>query len=163
VIVRELSVQFEGVEFWHSDIECSIRADKRVLRIVMEHLIENAHTHGFKGEPIIVSITEYRRCVELSVSGKGPTDRDRLDNQCFKRGYRSKHSGGSGLGLWIVKNYIQSMAGDINVNQLDHGEERITTFAVDLPKERVEPPVRDVLNDMTWEQQHDNSVHPVSR
>lgn len=155
-MVRDLSVQFKNVEFWWSDIESPIHADERVLKIVLEHLVENAHTHGLEGQPIIVSLAEHRRCVELSVSGKGPVDRERLDDSCFQRGYRSRHSGGSGLGLWIVKNYIQSMAGDINVSQLDYDHERITTFMVNLPKSNKVDIINDTIT--SQEPQYDNAV-----
>lgn len=133
-IVNNMTVKFP-LEFWESEVTSAVSADARVLQIILEHLIENAHTHGFKDRPIVVTVLEHRRSVEISITSWGTTvDRLRLTNECFNRGSRGKASSGSGLGLWIVKNYARSMGSEVSVNQVDRGGERKTTFSLSLPK-----------------------------
>jgi signal transduction histidine kinase len=52
----------------------------------------------------------------------------------FNRGRRGQSSCGTGLGLWIAKNYAHSMAGELSFVQTDHDGQRRTTFMLSLPK-----------------------------
>lgn len=135
-IVEDLRVKFIGLEVWKSNMTTpTVQVDSRILKIILEHLVENAHTHGAKDRPITISIDEHRRSVEIAISSWGSQDKDRLDESCFGRGHRGKGSVGSGLGLWIVKNHARSMGGDVRFHQEDHDEgERYTTFSLDLLK-----------------------------
>lgn len=120
------------VELLVGDISSPVRADKKVLETILQHLVDNACSHGLEEKPVVVEVLENRRNVDISVSNWNSIQEPPLDQKiCFKRG----HGKGTGFGLWIVKNYAQSMSSDINVYQMSNGAYRKTTFLLCIPKD----------------------------
>jgi signal transduction histidine kinase len=111
-------------------------ADRIAVEQIIENLLSNAVRYG-AGEPIHISLFRSSGTAELSIRDHGigiaPADRGRIFEQ-FQRGAESKSTGGFGVGLWITRQLVLAMGGEISVtSDLGVG----STFTVILPLNRV--------------------------
>ncbi len=108
--------------------------DRMRLDQVLTNLLTNALKYG-EGHPIHVALEGGDSHVRLAVRDEGmgisPEDIQRLF-QRFERMVTSRHIGGFGLGLWIVRQIVEEHRGTIRVESAP-GEG--STFIVDLPRE----------------------------
>jgi signal transduction histidine kinase len=119
---------------YESKTELIVYADAGRVQEVFTNLIDNAVKYSLRGA---VTITQKvsGKFVVTSVRdtgiGMGPDELKRL----FQRFYRIKNDNtkdisGTGLGLWIIKQYIEAMGGSIEVESMENvGSE----FIVSLP------------------------------
>lgn len=94
-----------------------LRGDSNRLIEVMQNLIENAIKYG-DGKSITIAFADEEDCKLISVRNSGNTlDRDQLPNifDSFYRGSNTDNIKGNGLGLYICKNLMKNMGGDIFV------------------------------------------------
>lgn len=108
--------------------------DRTAVGQVVENLLSNAVRYG-AGQPIHVRLAACERAIELSVADNGigiaVGDRDRIFEQ-FHRAAPRASAGGFGIGLWIARQLVLAMGGEIAVTgELGRG----STFTVTLPKE----------------------------
>lgn len=113
----------------------NVTADPDRLSEIFTNLIDNAIKYSQTGT-VTVQHTVTPSYIETSVTDTGigmtPDEQSRL----FQRFYRAKNADtnnipGTGLGLWIIKQYIEHMGGTITVqSQKGHG----STFTVSLPR-----------------------------
>ncbi|MBI4312826.1 MAG: GAF domain-containing protein [Chloroflexi bacterium] len=114
-----------------------VAADQAKLTQVIANLLDNAIKYTPKGGPITIG-AQYQVAVKqvvVSIQDRGmgiaPEDKERLFTM-FHRINRPETQGirGTGLGLYIVKELVEMMRGDIWLeSELDHG----TTFFFTLP------------------------------
>jgi signal transduction histidine kinase len=102
---------------------------------VLVNLLDNAIKYSPNGGAITVSIEPGREVVRISVADEGlgipPAERERI----FEKFYRldpglKRGVGGTGLGLYISRQYISQMGGRLWVDP-SHGPG--ATFHIDLP------------------------------
>ncbi|MCR5630123.1 HAMP domain-containing sensor histidine kinase [Eubacterium sp.] len=94
-----------------------LRGDSNRLIEVMQNLIENAIKYG-DGKSITIAFADEEDCKLISVRNSGNTlDRDQVPNifDSFYRGSNTNNIKGNGLGLYICKNLMKNMGGDIFV------------------------------------------------
>ncbi len=107
--------------------------DRMRLDQVLSNLLTNALKYG-EGHPIHVALEGGETHVRLSVRDDGmgiaPDDARRVF-QRFERAVSSRHIGGFGVGLWIVRQIVEEHRGTIRVESAP-GEG--STFIVDLPR-----------------------------
>lgn len=111
--------------------------DRRRLDQVLSNLLSNAAKYG-AGQPIEVAVLPDAHRVRLSVRDGGvgisPEDQARLFER-FERAASARNYSGFGVGLWICKQIVQALGGEIQVaSRLGEG----STFEVTLPR-RQEP------------------------
>jgi signal transduction histidine kinase len=119
------SIEFSGhsvVGYW----------DRSRLERLLTALITNSLKFA-PGYPVNVRLDEEKGRARLLVSDRGigiaPEDQQRIFDR-FERAVSSDHYGGLGLGLWIVRQMVESMGGAIQVqSEVDSG----ATFIVELP------------------------------
>jgi signal transduction histidine kinase len=96
------------------------------------NLLSNALKYG-AGKPIQVVITADERTARLVVRDRGigmsATDQARIF-QRFERAVTARDYGGLGLGLWISKQIVIQLGGEISVDSM---QGLGTTFTVSLP------------------------------
>lgn len=99
---------------------------------IMTNLVSNALKFG-KGNPVTVSATSDGKSARIQVRDSGigiaPEDQERIF-QRFERVVPTRHFGGFGLGLWIVRQMVEALGGTISVES-EPG--RGTLFTVELP------------------------------
>lgn len=111
------------------------RWDRMRLEQVVTNLLSNALKYG-AGKPIAVSVSTADGLAVLSVEDQGmgidPDDQERIFGR-FERAVSVHHFGGFGLGLFIVRQIVEAMGGDIQVASSPGEGAR---FTVRLPPRR---------------------------
>lgn len=113
-----------------------IHTDEDRLEQVLNNLISNAIRYSFPGGKIVLQAQRDAKSVKLSVTDHGegiPTDSLPYLWERFYRvdKSRSRHKGGTGLGLTVTKKLVEGMGGEIFVSS-DPGTK--TIFTVILPQ-----------------------------
>ncbi len=117
-------------------IRAQVFGDRQLLVTAVHNLIANAIQYSPDGSRVGVGVTSDDGVVEISVTDQGvgiPEDeRGRVFERFFRvDSARSRNTGGSGLGLSIVKHIVQNHGGDVRVwSQQGHG----STFTIRLPE-----------------------------
>lgn len=114
-----------------------VRADADRLEDVLANLIGNARKFSPPGTPVIVRARCLDGAVTIDVEDGGPGIPPSEQERIFDRFYQvqrgtDRQAGGSGLGLYIARGYINAMAGRIWVESTPG---RGSTFVVALPVE----------------------------
>lgn len=107
--------------------------DHKIARTIVQNLLSNAIKYSTEAKPIRITLRADEQMVKLVVKDEGmgipPDEQAKL----FERFYRARNAGniqGTGLGLNIIKKYIELMGGSITFeSKLDKG----TTFYVSIP------------------------------
>src|SRR5690606_4188172 len=98
------------------------------------NLINNAIKYSDEDQPIILKIEDSDHKVRIWVTDRGigvPEDEQQYLFQRFFRAKNSVNIAGTGLGLHIVKTYVELMGGTINFESKEnHG----STFKLEYPK-----------------------------
>lgn len=108
------------------------RCDQTALEQIVENLLSNAIRYG-GGQPIDVAFSSDGDKAQLSVRDQGIGISDRDQAQIFERFRRlnpTSTNGGFGVGLWITRQLVRAMRGEIVVSSNPGGG---STFAVKLP------------------------------
>lgn len=100
----------------------TVMGDEHALRQVVGNLITNALVHTPEGTRVHVVVLRHDDAVRLEVRDDGPGMPAELANQVFERFFRvdpsrvrNSSSGGSGLGLSIVRSVAQAHGGTASV------------------------------------------------
>ncbi|MBK6265866.1 PAS domain-containing protein [Marivirga sp. S37H4] len=113
-----------------------VHTDQGRLSIVLNNLIDNAikyHRHSQPGKFVAIKSIEETNSVIIQVIDNGQGIPLQAQDKIFDMFYRaSDNSKGSGLGLYIVKEMIERIGGEIYLKS-EPGEG--TTFSIKLPKE----------------------------
>jgi signal transduction histidine kinase len=100
---------------------------RRMLRVVVENLLENAIRYAGDGAHVEVAVRRRRGRIVLRVADDGPGVADEDLPRIFERFYRAdraRASRGTGLGLAIVKHVVTSAGGAVEArNARPHGLE----------------------------------------
>ena len=118
------------------DAGSEVYGDETLLAVAVHNLIANAIQYSPGGSRIGIGVTASDGVVEIAVTDQGIGIADDERERVFERFFRadparSRHTGGSGLGLSIVKHVVQNHGGDVRVwSQHGHG----STFTIRLPE-----------------------------
>ena len=112
-----------------------VAADDHRLRQVAANLVRNALVHTPPQTPIEIRVRHAGDRAVLEVCDHGPGMAPEIADRAFERFFRadpsrSRHRGGSGLGLSIVHATVTALGGTVH---LDSEEGRGTTVRVELP------------------------------
>lgn len=124
-----------GIRFSKNiDIANPVKVDKKRLQVVLNNLINNAiKYHDLDKETpwINVSVKSINGHAHISVKDNGLGIRKKNQDQIFDMFYRaSEKSEGSGLGLYIVKETLEKIDGNIEVTS-EFGEG--SNFTIKIP------------------------------
>lgn len=113
---------------------CYIHADRKMVEQIVVNLLSNALKYTPDGGTIQIGTSKPDNSIEISIKDSGigisPEDLPYI----FERFYRvdssrSRATGGSGIGLSIVKSLVETQGGSIRVvSQLDTGSEFVVTL-----------------------------------
>lgn len=124
----------QRIEFQHRGEESDVVLDKQLLRNIFLNLLSNASKYSAEGQVIFFQTTITQEGVQLKVEDKGigipEEDQVHLFSPFFRAGNVSDIQG-TGLGLNIVKRYIDIMGGNLQLqSRLGEG----TTFTASFSK-----------------------------
>jgi signal transduction histidine kinase len=129
----------------------TIKADRDMLDLVFDNLIENAIKYSWRRQVIVISGERAGDHVRISVTDKGLGVPENMREKIFDSVVRSDvldrehHTRGTGLGLYVSKLIVDAHGGTIRVKSvpfLADPERRLayegyeTTFTVSLPIQR---------------------------
>lgn len=140
-LIEEFRIAYpeRTIEFNASD-RCYGDWDEGRLGQVLSNLLSNALHYGTPDRPVTIDLIEDCDQVRLRVNNRGEPISEELKNNLFApfwRGARKRgvtpNSSGLGLGLFIVKQIVESHGGEIEV---ESDEENGTTFTIVLERIR---------------------------
>ena len=101
----------------------NICADPVMLREVLFNLLDNAIRYTPPGGVVTVRLTENPEATELVVEDNGPGIPEPLRALVFERFFRidNQDSGGAGLGLPIVRQFVERMGAKVELKTPAHG------------------------------------------
>jgi len=108
--------------------------DKNILTIILSNLILNAIKYSNENDKIEVTISTNNLNIYINVKDSGIGIPENEQNLIFQRFFRAKNAlffPGTGIGLNIVKGYVQNLNGSISFESV---ENKGTVFKVQLPK-----------------------------
>ncbi len=112
-------LHLQKIEFIVDDYKnCLILGDRARLEEVLQNLMENAIKYG-DGNQIRLSFDREQECILISVRNTGGMKSEEIANvfDSFYRGSNVGSKPGSGLGLYICRQLMTNMNGDIFVKQ----------------------------------------------
>jgi len=124
--VIENSIKNYNINF-EIEGKCTVIADE-ALGSVIDNVIRNAIVHG-RADKIDVEIKEFDDYCEIKISDNGKGIPDEVKDKIFEESYSYGDSGGSGLGLYIVRRTIERYGGQIKV---ENNKPRGTRFIIRL-------------------------------
>ncbi|MEC3965151.1 PAS domain S-box protein [Flagellimonas halotolerans] len=108
--------------------------DPKLMHLVLSNLLNNAIKYSDEDQPILLKIEDNELHVKLWVIDHGIGIPEDDQKHLFQRFFRAKNSvniAGTGLGLHIVKMYVELMGGKIGFESKEnHG----STFKLEFPK-----------------------------
>lgn len=122
---QEISLNYKGQE--------EVFLDRQLMKNALINLMSNAIKYSPEEKSIFLNVNANKKFLKVEIidSGIGIPDEDQPN--IFERFYRAKNSvniQGTGLGLNIVKKYVELMGGNISfVSRYNEG----TTFTVEIP------------------------------
>lgn len=121
-IIKEIEKYYKDkLEVIHTEFiideftDCILKGDKDRVIEVIQNIIENAIKYG-NGKKISISFSEEENCKLITILNTGCTlKEEELPHifDSFYRGGNTKNQEGSGLGLYICKQLMHKMDGDI--------------------------------------------------
>lgn len=115
--------------------------DRELLTVAVKNLVDNAIKYSEDGKHVGIGVTTSKNSVQISVADVGVGIPKDEQNRIFERFYRvdasrSRQTGGTGLGLSLVKHIVFSHGGEITLfSQPKVG----STFTISLPKYDFQP------------------------
>lgn len=123
---QKINFTYEGEE--------EVYQDKKILRNVLLNLLSNAVKYSPEGKEIHVSVIAIDERINLAVRDEGIGIPEESQKSLFDKFFRAKNATniqGTGLGLNIVKRYVELIDGNIS---FESKENIGTTFTVEFPK-----------------------------
>ncbi len=132
--LRELTKKGQTITYIHEGYLKRVTLDKNLTRNVCINLLSNAIKYSEESKPIrlLTKITGEHLVIEVTDEGIGiPESEQQHVFDRFFRAHNAINIQGTGLGLNIVKKYVELMQGTIS---FDSSWDRGTKFTVKLPQ-----------------------------
>lgn len=123
---RESQASEKGIDIELEEFKCQARGGA-LLEELFSNLVENSIAHsGCEKIRISSQETEEECIVTVEDDGRGISDKDK--DRIFERGSKSGKSGGSGLGLYLVKEIAESYGGSVDIKDSELGGARLDVY-----------------------------------
>lgn len=110
--------------------------DSKMLRYILINLLSNALKYSQEDKEVVIHSEKYHKYLFITIGDQGIGIPEEEQKNLFKKFFRAKNTGGiqgTGLGLTIVKRYVELMNGQIEfVSKAGIG----TSFTIKLPVDK---------------------------
>lgn len=139
-LCRKKGITLEIDEKNVNDFE-DVLLDYNKIKRIMEEVLDNSYKFTDEGK-IIISLEDDRDEIEIKIRDTGigikTENVDLLYDSFFQtENYLNRKKDGLGIGLSIVKNYVQMMGGKIYIHNLDEGTSVKIIFQKGITKEKI--------------------------
>jgi signal transduction histidine kinase len=109
-----------------------VSADGDMLEALLTAILNNAKEFRNQGTEITLKVFADASWVLIEVGNQGPQIPPDLIDEIFEYGVSSRDSDGEhqGLGLFVAKQYVKKMGGDVHVKNVEGG----VRFAIKLAR-----------------------------
>ncbi|MEQ8927303.1 MAG: ATP-binding protein, partial [Fulvivirga sp.] len=118
------------------DLKADVYSDPMRLKVIIRNILSNALKYGCtkpKNNVIEIEASAGKKKVNISIKDFGPGINKKHHDKLFDMFYRASEStSGTGLGLYIVKETVTKLGGQVSVSS---EPKQGTTFSVQLPNE----------------------------
>lgn len=117
------------------------KTDVGLMEQILNNLINNGIQHTPEGTTIWITLETHTDYFCISVSDNGPGFPETEIDKVFNKFYRidQNHTGGSGLGLSIVKGYTEALNGAIKLENRPEGGAKFTlTFKAEALQDNID-------------------------
>lgn len=132
--IKSTAKEKQVIVYNHSGTSANVVLDKQLLKNITINLLSNAIKYTPPGKKIELYTEQKNKSVLIRISDQGIGIPEEDQHHLFERFFRANNATnieGTGLGLNIVKKYVELMNGKINFNSvLNEG----TVFTVILPQ-----------------------------
>jgi len=142
-VVHSLRTELEGRHLEISPAEGIRKSafDRRLLKLAIKQLIDNAVKYSPAGTPLEIRIHQDEKAIHVDITDHGKGIPEREQSRIFERFFRSpsirQQIPGSGLGLSIAHSILLAHHGDLTVTS----QSGRTTFQLILPAEYSGEPI----------------------
>ncbi|MFW6196590.1 MAG: ATP-binding protein, partial [Thermoplasmatota archaeon] len=109
----------EGIDIEVQTSECKVKGGT-LLQEMISNLAENSIIHSDCDKIRIKDECEGNECV-VTVEDDGKGIPDDVKEKIFERGYKQGENAGSGLGMYLVKEIVESYGGSVEVKDSEFG------------------------------------------
>lgn len=134
--LKDMSDKPHQIEIFHADPNVILFQDKDMLRNVIINLFSNASKYSSDNSTIVLSTERSKSKAILKIQDQGIGIPEGEQKHLFERFFRANNANtvqGTGLGLTIIKRYLDLMGGDIEFQSIENVG---TTFKIILPMEK---------------------------
>lgn len=121
----------QKIIYTHEGNSKTVKTDKQLIKSILLNLLSNAIKYSEKNIEINTNLNKTHLLLKVIDKGIGIPKKDQKN--LYQKFFRAENIGeiqGTGLGLNIVKRYVELLEGEINfVSKLNNG----TTFQVNIP------------------------------
>ena len=115
--------------------ELKVNIDPALLTQALSNVLDNAFKFGTDSTTVTINTRRINGSFEINITNYGEGISEESINKIFERFYRAdtpqtKHTGGVGLGLSVVKSIMNLHGGDVDVKSALNDK---TTFLLTLP------------------------------
>ena len=139
-LVEEIELHIkkgQTITITNSDNTLPVRLDPKLLRHILTNLLSNATKYSPENTDIRLELLNNHETVSIALTDHGIGIPEEEQENLFQRFFRAKNAAnieGTGIGLNIVKRYVELMQGKVTFkSKLNQG----STFTVELPKNNV--------------------------
>lgn len=132
--VKELDEQRHNIIFNHPTQRVVLKTDKILLQAILKIILRNACQYSQFNSDILIELEDLENSIVFCVQDKGigiPNHELPMIFEPLFRATNAKTSYGSGIGLSIVKKYIQMLQAEIHVSSVVN---KGTKFIISIPK-----------------------------
>jgi len=131
--LKEVTKTGQSITYNHEGTSTTVFLDKNLTRNICINLLSNAIKYSEEGTPIHFQTVIEHDTLMISVSDKGIGIPESEQQYIFDRFFRANNASniqGTGLGLNIVKKYVELMQGEVGFTSISG---KGTTFTLTLP------------------------------
>lgn len=111
--------------------EVFVNGDPFLLRISINNLLENAVKYSPKEKAVSIRVARRSSLAQIEIEDNGPGIEDEYKKKVFEKFYRlgneaTKRAKGTGLGLYLTKKIVETLGGNIFIQNNTNGGSNFT-------------------------------------